>query len=235
MRPITTAATATVDDKATPSITWTTPGAITYGTALSATQSSHSRGELSSIRRLRARCRRRHAHPICHLYANRCYRLHRCNRNRDTDREQGHSVHHLANARSHHLRDSAECHPVERQLDTGGHFASTARQPERCSRRPADPICHFHADRYDRLHRGNSKRGTDGEQGHAFNHLDDAGGDYLRDCAERNPAERQLEMGGTFAYSPTSGAVPTAGTQTLSVTFTPTEPPTTPRQPPTWH
>ena len=41
MRPITTAATATVAltvNKATPAITWATPAAITYGTALSATQ-----------------------------------------------------------------------------------------------------------------------------------------------------------------------------------------------------
>ncbi len=57
-----TTATQTVSltvNKATPTITWATPAAITYGTALSATQLDATSGGVAGtfvIRRQRARC-----------------------------------------------------------------------------------------------------------------------------------------------------------------------------------
>ena len=60
-------------------------------------------------------------------------------------------------------------------------------------------------------------------QGHAGDHLADAGGHHLRHGAERHAAERDRHVAGTFVYTPAAGTVLNAGSQTLSVTFTPTD------------
>ena len=67
------------------------------------------------------------------------------------------------------------------------------------------------------------ERDADRQPGHADDHLGRAGRHHLRHRAERDPARRHGRRPGTFAYTPAAGTVLTAGTQTLTVTFTPTD------------
>jgi len=54
-------------------------------------------------------------------------------------------------------------------------------------------------------------------------HLGYAGSRNLRHGAERGAIECLLQRGRSFVYTPAAGTVLTAGSQTLSVTFTPTD------------
>ena len=109
-----TTATATVTltvNKATPTITWATPAAITYGTALSATQldaSSTVAGTFAYTPAVGNRADSGIADAVGHLYADRHHRLHHGNSNRHVDREQGNADDYLGGSGGHHLRNGAE-------------------------------------------------------------------------------------------------------------------------------
>ena len=55
----------------------------------------------------------------------------------------------------------------------------------------ADPVGHFYANRLGRLYDGYGDRHADGEQGSASDQLGDTGGDHLWECTERGATQRQ--------------------------------------------
>ena len=83
---------AAAPTKVTPTITWNTPGAITYGTALSATQLDATANVPVSFVYTGSRhgAGSRCPDTLCHLYTNRHDRLHDGHGNSPTDREHGH-------------------------------------------------------------------------------------------------------------------------------------------------
>ena len=114
-------------NQATPTITWATPAAITYGTALSATQlnaSSTVAGTLP-IRRPPGTVLTAGAYPLCHLDPDRHHRLHDGHHTVSIDGEPGYAVHHLGDACGHHLRHGAERHAAECQFDGSRNFTYT--------------------------------------------------------------------------------------------------------------
>ena len=110
-----TTATATVTlvvIQATPVITWATPAAITYGTALTVTQLNATtpvagHGWLLLAARDGPECREPHADG--HVYADRRGELHDGNRDGHTRGEPGDAGDHVGDAGRDRLRDGAEC------------------------------------------------------------------------------------------------------------------------------
>ena len=137
-------------NQATPTLTWPTPAAITYGTALSATQlnaTATTPGTFTYTPRLRLNTHSRHSNPQRPLHTHRHHRLHHHHQDRSTSRHPSHPHPHLAT-------------PAAISYGT----ALSATQLNATSTIP-----------------------------------------------------------GTFTYTPAAGTTPTAGTQTLSVLFTPTD------------
>ena len=64
---------------------------------------------------------------------------------------------------------------------------------------------------------------VDDREGNSGHHLGAAGGDHLRTALSATQLNATANVPGTFAYAPAAGTVLNAGTQTLSVTFTPTD------------
>ena len=83
--------------------------------------------------------------------------------------------------------------------------------------------CHLYAIQYELLYTdGNGT--TRGEQGDSGRNLAESSRDLLRDAAVGNPTDATASVPGTFVYTPAAGAILPVGTDTLSVTFTPTDP-----------
>ena len=91
-------------------------------------------------------------------------------------------------------------------LDSGGTFVYTP-PPERCYGGHADAVGDLHADGHDRLHHGDSDRHADSEQGHADDHLGDAGGDHYGTALSATQLDATATVAGTFAYTPAAGTV----------------------------
>ena len=197
-----TTATATVTitvSKATPAITWPTPAAITYGTALSATQLNATAGGRAGHVRLHAGERhgaRRRARPdaVGDLHADRHRRTTPRRRRPSTITVlEGDAGDHLADAGGDHLRHRAERDAAERDRAGGvaGTFVYTpasgtvlgagAAQTLSVTFTPTDTANYTTATATVADHRG---------EGDAGDHLADAGGDHLRHGAECDAAER---------------------------------------------
>ena len=76
------------------------------------------------------------------------------------------------------------------------------------------------------LHRGDQPWHSHHHAGDSGNHLEQSGCDHVWHCTFRHPAERDRfgrDSRHRLVYTPALGAVLPAGTQTLSVTFTPTD------------
>ena len=100
-RPPARRVTLTVNTKATPTITWATPAAITYGTALSATQldaTASVPGTFAYTPAARHGTDRRHPDAVGDLHADRHHRLHHRQQSTALDREHGDADHHLGHA-----------------------------------------------------------------------------------------------------------------------------------------
>ena len=113
----TAAATATINvDKATPTITWSNPADITYGTALSATQldaTASVPGTFTYNPPAGTVLNAGHGpDALGHLHADRHDRLHDRLRHGDDQRRQGHAHDHLVQPGGHHLRHGAFGHPA---------------------------------------------------------------------------------------------------------------------------
>ena len=87
----------------------------------------------------------------------------------------------------------------------------------------ADAVGHLHADRCRQLRRRLEAVSIDVAQGDAGDHLDGAGRHHLRHGARRDAAERDDDRARHVRLQSAAGTVLGAGTQTLSVTFTPTD------------
>ncbi len=215
-----------VISKATPAITWATPAAIPYGTALSATQLDAS-STVDGIVRLQPGSgsgpRRRTADPLGNFYAHRQRRLHGGNGVHHADGEQGRAGDYLGDPGGDHLRHGAERNAAQRQHDGGWNLRLYPGGGNCADGGFADPIGDVYADRQHRLHDGDRTVHVDGEQGNAGDHLGDPGGDPYGTALSATQLNASSTVAGTFVYTPAAGTVLTAGSQTLSVTFTPTD------------
>ena len=143
-------------NKAAPAITWATPAAITYGTALSATQLNASSTVAGTFvytpaagavltagpQTLQSPLRRPIA-PTTHGYGDGA-----------VDGEQGHARDHLGDTGGDHLRHGAERNATQRQLDGGGDLRLHAGSGSRADSGFAYPLGDLYADRQQRLHDG---------------------------------------------------------------------------------
>ena len=87
----------------------------------------------------------------------------------------------------------------------------------------ASALGDLHADRHRRLHDGDGHDDDRGGAGDADDHLAAPAGIVYGTALSAAQLDATASVPGTFTYSPAAGTVPGAGTDTLSVTFTPTD------------
>ena len=147
-----TVATATVEItvlKATPAITWPTPAAITYGTALSSDAVECDRAGWCSghvclyAGERRGAGRGRGADVVGDLHPDQHRGLHRGHGDRRDHRAEGDAGDHLANTGADHLWHGAGCDAAERDRPggRGGHVRVYAGRAARCSARASARRC----------------------------------------------------------------------------------------------
>ena len=187
--------------QATPTVSWPTPTAITYGTALGSTQLDATASVPGTLR-LYARqrdgaARRQQPDALGDLHAHRYDRLHHGHADDHDQREPGHVHHQLADARGDHLRDGPERHAIGRHGQRAGEFRLHARRRDGAARRQQpDALGHLHAHGYDRLHHGHADDHDQREPGHVHRQLADARGDHLRDGPGRHAIGRHGQRAG---------------------------------------
>ena len=213
--------------QATPTITWASPAGITYGTALSAAQLDATASVPGTFTYspaagtvLKAGTR----HAVGDLHAHRHHRLHDRHRRRRRSRWRRRRRRSPGRAR----RGSSTGRRCPRPSSTprpACRGPSPTRRPRApCWRRGRETlsVTFTPTDTTDYT-TATATRDDRGGAGHADDHLAEPGGDRLRHGAVGGAARRDGERPGTFTYSPAAGTVPRAGTDTLSVTFTPTD------------
>jgi hypothetical protein len=125
-----------------------------------------------------------------HLHADRRHRLQLQHRQRNVNRKQSHTHHHLDDALRDHLRHGTECNPTRCLFRRRGRqLRLLPGLRHRAGRRFANSQRQLHADRRHRLQRQHRQRDFDGEQSHAHHHLDHAFSDNLRHGTEWNPTQ----------------------------------------------
>ncbi len=166
-----TTATQTVSltvNKATPTITWATPAAITYGTALSATQLNATSGGVAgtfvytpaSGTVLAAGSQT----LICDLHPDGHDGLHHGDADSLADGEQGDADNHLGDTCGDHLRYGSECDAAEcDERRSCGHVRLHSGIGHSADGRFANAFGHSDSNRHDGLHHGEPDSFADSE------------------------------------------------------------------------
>ena len=153
-------------NKATPRITWATPAAITYGTALSATQldsTASVAGHFCVFACSGNGAERRHPYSVGHLHPDQHNGLYNGDRFSHAHCKQGHTEAHLGYAGSHHLRNRAQCGATGRHRLCCRHLCVFASSGDGAERRHPYSVGHLHPDKHDGLHDGDRFSHADGE------------------------------------------------------------------------
>jgi hypothetical protein len=136
-------------NKATPTITWTTPSPISYGTALSSTQLNASSGGVAgsfAYSPVTGTVLGVGSHtPQRHFHSDRRHRLQLQHRQRNVDREQGHAHHRLDHALGDHLRHRIILNPAECLDHAGRKLRLLPGHRHRAGRRLANFERHLHS------------------------------------------------------------------------------------------
>jgi len=168
----------------TPMITWATPAAITYGTALSATQLDANSGGRGGRVRLQPAGRKHsgngHGTRSRHLHAERHDGLHDRNADGFVDGEQATPL--ITWATPAAITYGTALSATQLDASSGGvaGASSTTRWQEALRQRARTHSRSPSRRATRRLHDRNADGFVDGEQGHTANHLGDACGDYVR-------------------------------------------------------
>ena len=162
--------------QATPTVTWATPAAITWATALSATQldaTANVPGTFVYIPQAGAYVNAGHQTLLATFTPDDTTDYTTATARVSADRQPGHSNNHLGDASGDHLWHSTRRHTAERygQIQRSGNsgdlrlHAGFRHSTER--RGQPDALSHLHADRRDRLHHGKRIGKSNGEQSDA--------------------------------------------------------------------
>ena len=214
-----------VVSQVTPVITWSNPASITYGTALSATQlnATASVPGLSSILRPPAASCRRHRYSLGHIYPDRHHRLH--DRHEDgTDRGQpGHSGDHLVEPGRHHLRDALSATQLNATASVPGVLVYTpAAGNVPAAGTDTLSVTFTPTDTTDYTTVTKTVQIVVSQVTPVITWSNPAGITYGT-ALSATQLNATASVPGVLVYTPAAGNVPAAGTDTLSVTFTPTD------------
>ena len=198
-----TTATATVSInvvQATPTITWSNPADITYGTPLGGTQLDATANVAGTFVYTPA--------SGTVLNAGNDQTLSVTFTPTDTtdyttataqrvdQRRAGHADDHLVQPGGHHLRHGLGQHATGRHGQRGRDLRLHARQRDAAARRQRpDALGDLHADRHDRLHHGDRQRVDQRQAGHADDHLVQPGGHHLRHGLGQHATGRHGQRG----------------------------------------
>ena len=174
-------------NQATPTITWATPAAITYGTALSATQlnaTSSVPGTLPT-RRPAGTVLPPAPQTLGYLHADGHDRLHHGNHNRLVDGNQATPTITWATPAAITYGTALSGTQLNATGQRAGNFGLYACRGNGADRRTTDPLGDLYADRHDRLHHGDGNRALTVNQATPTITWADAGGHHLRHGAER--------------------------------------------------
>ena len=197
----TATATATINVlPATPTISWTNPANIVYGTALSATQldaTASVPGTFTYTPAAGTVLRRQQPDPVGRFHSQRHDRLHHCHRNRDDQRLASDADDLLGQSGEHRLRHGPERDPARRHGQRGGDVHLHAGRGDGPARRQQpDPVGRIHSQRHDRLHHCHRNRDDQRLASDADDLLGQSGEHRLRHGPERNAARRHGRRGG---------------------------------------
>ena len=164
----------------------------------------------------RRRCRSPSRPPI--------HRLHDGDGDDHDRRQPGHALDHLGLAGPHRLRDGAGPRAARRVTPRAGDASPTslARAPSSAAGTKTLSVTFTPTDTTDYT-TATATTTITVAPGHSRDHLESTGADHLRHGAGRVAARRLGQCAGELRLHPGGGTVLGAGSQTLSVTFTPTD------------
>ena len=225
----TSANTNTVVVTATPTITWTGPASITYGTALGSAQLDATASVAGTFVYTPA------AGTVLHAGSNQTLSVvftptdttdyTHATATTTISVSQATPTITWASPASHHVWHGAGIGPARCDCVGGRHvrlYSGRGHGPP--CRRQSDAVRTVHAHRYDRLH--DRERHDDDQRlaGDTDDHLDGPASITYGTALGSAQLDASASVAGTFAYTPAAGTVLHAGdNQTLSVLFTPTD------------
>ena len=212
--------------QAAPVITWNNPANIVYGTTLSATQLNAT----ASVGGTFAYTPAAGTTPATGTdtlsvtftptdttdYTSVTKTVH-------VDRHPGCSCHYLGYSGCHHLRDRTLHHPAKCDCVRCRHFVYTPAAGACPCRRHRYPLGDLHPDRHHRLLHGHQTVQITVTQAAPVITWNNPPGIVYGTALSATQLNATASVAGTFVYTPAAGSIPAAGTDTLSVTFTPTD------------
>ena len=127
----------------------------------------------------------------------------------------------MGDASDYHLRHGPERNPTGCQLEGSRNILLFASNWDGAECRIAIIICHLHPIQYNRLHDGNRQHNSDREESYTCDNMGNAEAITYGTALSATQLDASSTVAGTFTYSPAAGTVLTAGSETLTIAFTP--------------
>ena len=179
--------------KGLPLITWNTPAAITYGTALGAAQLNATSGGVAGTfvyTPAAGTVPGAAANSLGHVHSDRQHRLCACDNHGDAAGEQGDADDHVGEPGGDQLRHDVEWDAAKRDRIRSWHLRLYAGRGEHSSDWQRHLVGDLYSDGHDGLQQSKRDGDAAGEQGDTDDHVGEPGGDQLRHDVEWDAAKR---------------------------------------------